>query len=285
VQRNSIVLGNCIDAMKAQRQKSVKLLFADPPFNIGLKYDGYHDSLAYDKYVEFSEQWVGAAVDLLTDDGSIYVAIGDEYAAELNIILKRAGLYQRNWIVWSYTFGQQVKTKWARCHTHILYFTKHKDNFTFNRSDVLVPSARQTKYNDKRASSGGKTPDDTWTVHVPQGDAKIDPWELRVWPEDFEIWEMSRVCGTFKERIKDADGSSHPCQMPLDVLRRIVKASSNPGDLVADPFSGTGTTPYAAQELGRDFFACEQSPKYYGITAERLGLVDHNGVAVKPQAA
>ncbi|MCW7071994.1 MAG: site-specific DNA-methyltransferase [Methanophagales archaeon] len=112
--------------MKTLPNKSVDLVFADPPFNIGLKYDVYNDNLSYEKYYNWSEEWVKEACRLLKNRGAIYVAIGDEFAAELNIILKRRGFYFRNWIVWHYTFGQNQRKKFTRAHTHIFYFTKDK---------------------------------------------------------------------------------------------------------------------------------------------------------------
>ena len=102
----------------------------------------------------------------LKPTGSFYLAIGDEYAADLCVIARRKiGFHLRNWIIWHYTFGQQTKKKFAKSHTHILYFTKRSRNgmnFTFNADAVRVASARQTTYGDARANPKGKLPDDTW---------------------------------------------------------------------------------------------------------------------------
>ena len=106
-------------------------MFADPPFNIGLGYENYSDRLTADQYQAWTEEWVAEAHRLCSETGSIYVAIGDEYAAELNIILKRARFVFRNWLVWHYGFGQNQRQKDCRCKTHIFYFTK-SGNFTFN---------------------------------------------------------------------------------------------------------------------------------------------------------
>ena len=129
-----------------------------------------------------------------------------------------------------------------------------------------MPSTRQLIYKDKRAKGGGKTPDDVWPVYADAGGL---PHDLAVYPQDWEMWSDSRLCGTFKERLIKPDGSAHPCQMPLSILRRIVRASLNPGDLVLDPFSGTGTTA-AATALGRRFCAIDQSAEYCAIGAERV---------------
>lgn len=144
----------------------------------------------------------------------------------------------RNWIIWYYTFGQAQKKKFSRAHTHILYFTKSPNDFTFNSQAIRVRSVRQ-EIGDKRANPKGKIPDDVWTI--------------------------SRVAGTFNERVKD-----FPCQMPIKLVERVVNTSSNPGDIVLDPFSGTGTTPFVAKQLKRKYVAIEISPKYKQISEARL---------------
>jgi len=236
---NMVYLGDCVEIMRRLPDKSVDLIFADPPFNIGIKYDVHNDNMPYEEYYKWSEKWIKEAFRLLKDNGTIYVAIGDEFAAEINLILKRTGFNFRNWIIWYYTFGQNQRKKFNRAHTHILYFTKDKANFKFNDKDIRVPSARQLIYNDKRANPIGKIPDD--------------------------VWQFSRVCGTFKERIE-----KHPCQMPEDLLELVIKASSNEGDLVLDPFGGTGTTAVVAKKLKRNFITIEISKDYHNIILKRL---------------
>ena len=236
---NKVYLGDCISIMQHLPEKSVDLVFADPPFNIGLKYDNYNDNLSYQDYYEWSERWIKETHRILKNSGSIYIAIGDEFVAELNIILKKTGFYFRNWIIWYYTFGQSQRKKFNRAHTPILYFTKDKENFKFNADEIRVPSARQLKYKDRRANPKGKVPDD--------------------------VWEISRLCGTFKERIGD-----HPCQMPENLLERIIKASSNEGDLVLDPFGGTGTTAAVSKKLNRNYVTMDTSKIYYEVITKRL---------------
>ncbi len=251
---NKIYLGDCIEIMKGLPDNSIDLIFADPPFNIGIKYDVHNDNMPYEEYFKWSEKWIGEAYRLLKNNGTIYVAIGDEFAAEINIILKKTGFYFRNWIIWYYTFGQNQRKKFNRAHTHILYFTKDKELFTFNDKDIRVPSARQLVYKDRRANPIGKIPDD--------------------------VWEFSRICGTFKERI-----GKHPCQMPENLLELIIKASSNQGDIVLDPFGGTGTTAAVAKKLGRNFITIEISKEYHNIISQRLngniGEIKNNS-KVKP---
>jgi SAM-dependent methyltransferase len=180
---------------------------------------------------------------VLKPNGSFYVAIGDEFAAEVRTIGRELGLHLRNWIVWYYTFGQSTKAKFARSHTHIFYFVMDSELFTFNDVQLRVPSARHTEYSDKRANPMGKLPDDVW-------------------------FEFPRVCGTYKERQ-----GWHGCQMPEALLMRIVRASSNPGDLVLDPFSGSGTTLVAAARLRRRYLGVDISREYVAQAKRRLKQV------------
>ena len=236
---NKVYLGDCINIMGEFSSESIDLIFADPPFNIGIKYDNYSDNKSYDNYYEWSEKWIKETLRILKPYGSIYIAIGDEFAAEINIILKKTGYHFRNWIIWYYTFGQNQKKKFNRSHTHILYFTKHKENFTFNADEIRIPSARQLIYNDKRANPKGKIPDD--------------------------VWQFSRICGTFKERVGE-----HPCQMPEILIERIIRTSSSKGDIVLDPFGGTGTTAMVAKKLKRDYITIDMSEKYVEVIQKRL---------------
>ena len=118
---DEISLGDCISIMKTIPSGKIDLIFADPPYNIGIKYDTYNDKMPYEEYLEWSEQWLKECARLLSDNGSIYVAINDDYAAELTLIMKKLGLHMRNWIIWYYTFGQAMSKKFSRSHTCLLY--------------------------------------------------------------------------------------------------------------------------------------------------------------------
>lgn len=225
------------------------LIFADPPFNIGYKYDKYYDKVKNKNYIAWTKEWMGVCKKVLKSAGSFYIAIGDEYAANVKTIADELGLFMRNWIIWHYTFGQQTKKKFARAHTHIFYFVNDKKNFTFNEHTVRVPSDRQLIYNDRRANPAGKMPDDVWNGYP-------------------------RVCGTFKERAE-----WHPCQMPENLLKRIIAVSTKAGDCVLDPFSGSGTTLAAAKQLGRNYVGVEISKKYVENAKKRLAQLEkqHGG--------
>ncbi len=237
---NKIICGDCIEVLSKIDEPFADLIFADPPFNIGYKYDKYYDKVKSKNYVAWTKEWMSACKKVLKPHGSFYIAIGDEYAANIKIIADELGLFMRNWLIWHYTFGQQTKNKFARAHTHIFYLVKDNNNFTFNDHAVRLPSERQLIYNDKRANPIGKMPNDVWT-------------------------EYSRVCGTFKERT-----GWHPCQMPESLLKRIISVSSKADDCVLDPFSGSGTTAAAAYQLGRNYVGIDISPQYVEKANERL---------------
>jgi site-specific DNA-methyltransferase (adenine-specific) len=155
----------------------------------------------------------------------------------------------------------------------LFHFVKDENNFTFNSEDpqVRVPSARALVYADKRANPAGRLPDDTWIVRP----AADDSWVLRPQdlPEGFQptddTWYYARVAGTFKERQ-----GFHGCQMPEQLLGRIIRVSSNPSDIVLDPFAGSGTTLAVAKKLGRRWVGCELSEEYTRAATERLNAIE-----------
>ena len=199
---------------------------------------------------------------MLKPTGTFWLAIGDEYAAELKLIFHRElGLTLRSWVIWYYTFGVNCTRKFSRSHAHLFYFVKDPKRFTFNDEAIRVPSARQLVYADARANPAGRLPDDTWILRpqdVPDGFAA-----------DEDTWYFPRVCGTFKERA-----GWHGCQMPEQLLGRIIRACTDPGDVVLDPFAGSGTTLVVAKKLGRRYLGFELSPEYAARIAARLDATE-----------
>lgn len=259
---SGLTTGDCIAQMEQLPEGSIDLAFADPPFNIGYKYDVYDDRRTVDEYLTWSEAWMAQVHRVLKPTGAFWLAIGDEFAAELKVLATRTlGFHCRNWVVWYYTFGVHCKSKFTRSHAHIFYFTKDAKKFTFNDMEIRVPSARMLVYGDKRANPKGRVPDDTWILR-PQ-DA----------PESFsseeDTWYFPRVAGTFKERA-----GFHGCQMPEQLLGRIIKSCSNEGEIVMDPFAGSGSTLITAKKLGRKFLGYELSEDYAQQVQKRLDKVN-----------
>ncbi len=263
VAENTIHCLDCVEGLQQLPAGSVDLAFADPPFNIGYKYDVYQDRLGYQKYLDFSRKWMAGVAHALKPDGTFWLAIGDEYAAELKLIAQNElGFICRSWVVWYYTFGVNCKYKFTRSHAHLFYFVRDAKAFTFNHDDpaLRVPSARQLVYADRRANSKGRLPDDTWILRPQDIPESFAP--------DEDTWYIPRVAGTFQER-----SGFHGCQMPEQLLGRIIRACSREGELVLDPFGGSGTTLAVAKKLQRRWLGFEISPNYVEQIQGRLSMI------------
>jgi DNA modification methylase len=242
----TITTGDCIDQLAAIPPGTVDLVVADPPYNIGIDYgDGERaDRLRPERYVEWTRAWIDAAATALAPNGSLWIVCGQEYAAHHDLAIQAAGLTMRNRVTWYESFGVNCRNKFSRTSRPIFYAVKHPRQFTFNAAAVRVPSARATKYRDKRAAPGGKIMDD--------------------------VWGIPRVCGTFRERL---DG--FPTQLPMALVERIVLCSSDPGHLVVDPFAGSGTTGVVCIEHGRRFLGFELRDEFARAARRRLEQTAH----------
>ncbi len=257
---NKLYNEDCLAGLKKIPDGVIDLAFADPPFNIGYDYDEYHDKRESEEYLDWCERWMGETVRALKPDGTLWLAIGDEYAAELKLTLQnKFGMTCRSWIIWYYTFGVNCVANFSRSHTHLFYMVKDAERFTFNvdSTALRVPSARMLVYGDRRANPKGRLPDNTWVLRPQDAPNSFLP--------DHDTWYFNRVCGTFKERE-----GWHGCQMPERLLGRIIDACSRPDDLVFDPFGGSGTTLAVAKKLGRKYLGFELSKEYAARIKSRL---------------
>lgn len=258
---NHLQCGDCNKILRSLDPGWAHLVVADPPYNIGFEYDLYDDRRAANEYLDWTREWIASCVYAMQPNGSMWIAIGDEYVAEVKQIAEAAGLRLRNWVIWYYTFGVHCVTKFSRSHTHLLYFVRDPEDFCFNADAVRVPSARQLVYNDKRANTTGRVPDNTWVLR-PQdvADGGFLPHH--------SIWYFPRVAGTFKERAR-----FHGCQLPEQLLGRIIRCCTAQNENVLDPFAGTGSTLVVAKKLGRNFFGCELSPEYRAHAEDRINAI------------
>ncbi len=215
----------------------VDLIFADPPFNWQVKYDEWHDGLPREEYLRFTEEWLDACIEALAPTGSMWVNIPDDTAAEIVVHLKKRGLTMINWCVWHFRFGQNRMGSFIMSKVHALYFVKDPDARTWNADAILEPSDRATTYFDPRTHNKAEGPNG---MRVP-----MDVWYGKYW---------GRIQGNNKERR-----AKHENQLPEVYLERVIRACSNEGDLLLDPFTGSGTTPVVAHALKRRFLGTEYS--------------------------
>ncbi len=236
-----IRVGDCIAEMRKLDDKCARLIFCDPPYNIGIDYgDGEKmDRLTDEAYMAWCREWIGECVRLLTNDGSLWIVINDEYADYFGIALRDAGLTRRSWIKWYETFGVNCTRNFNRCSRHIFYAVKNPKDFAFNDEAVRRASARQQRYNDKRADPSGK-----------------------IWDN---VWCIPRLVENSHERIPQ-----FPTQLPLALVQPIVECASHPKDLVIDAFSGSGTTGVACIRGNRQFIGIERNSMFAEASINRL---------------
>ncbi len=226
---------------------SVDLIVADPPYNIGKDYGNNHDVQGFDEYLSLSRNWLGQARRVLKPTGTLYVFMGFRFISYLYDILDRElKMFFNTWIVWHYTQGMGKTKGFSPRHDDILMFTKSKD-FKFNLDSIRVPQ----KYYRDRNNMRGANPGD--------------------------VWEFSHVHYCNENR------QDHPTQKPEGIIERMVLASSDEGDLVVDPFSGSGTTLRVCQQLNRRAIGIEVNPDYVNMTKDRLGATFTGFDSVDPR--
>ncbi|WP_192485269.1 MULTISPECIES: DNA-methyltransferase [Cysteiniphilum] len=229
-----IKCGDAISLLKDLPDNSINLIVADPPYNLGKDYGNNHDLKGFDDYLEFTRQWTSEAKRVLKDDGSMYVFMGVRFISYLYDILDREQeLFFNNWLVWHYTQGLGKTKGFSPRHDDVLVFNKTK-NFKFNLDDVRVPQ----KYYRARNNMRGANPGD--------------------------VWKFSHV------HYSNPNRQNHPTQKPEGLIERMILASSDKGDVVLDPFSGSGTTLRVCQQLERKGVGFELNPEYVEMTKARL---------------
>ena len=229
------------------------LVFMDPPFNFGVDYgSGIDDRKEEDVFRTWMNCVCEHAKSCLTPNGSMWLNVPDEMAADIDHhCVRELGMRRINWCIWHYRFGFYNRDRFTRCKSHALWYGR-SDSVIFNGDDVLVESVRE-QMGDERAEFGGRVPMDVWGFE--------------------KYW--GRVQGNSKERRPN-----HPNQLPEVYLERIIRACSNRGSLVVDPFVGSGTTAVVASALGRRFLGGDLSPDNARSAAQR---VSEGCVRIKPE--
>ena len=234
----------------------VDLVFADPPFNWEVPYDGWEDNMPRAEFERFTFDWLDACIQSLSPSGSIWVSIPDDTVAEVVLHLKRRGLTMINWCIWHFRFGQCRDGSFIMSKVHALYFVKDPDSRTWNANAILEQSDRASIYNDKRTLNK----ETHKGMRVP-----MDVWYGKYW---------GRIQGNNKERRQ-----GHHNQNPEVYLERIILACSNEGDLVLDPFAGSGTTSTVARAHNRRSIGVEHSEVNAESAWERIieiGMIRKN---------
>lgn len=256
-ERGEIWLGDSIEWLRSLGTASVDLVFADPPYNIKkAEWDTFESQ---QEYVSWSVRWIEQAARVLKPEGTLYVCGFSEILADLRLPASRFFKGCR-WLVWHYKNKANLGDDWGRSHESILHFRKSRD-FTFNVDDVRIPYGEHTlKYPahpQAETSQYGKAAnkDRIWHPH-PRG-AK---------PKD--VLEIPTTCNGMHEK------TPHPTQKPEELLRKIVLASSSAGDVIVDPFLGSGTTAVVAEQLKRQWKGCDLSAEFCQYASERIELVE-----------
>lgn len=235
---------------------SVQLVFADPPFNIGVKYDTHDDNMTPEQYLEFIDRWVRRADRALRPGGYMVICSPPEWSYEYESMMRFCGLKFHERVIWHRTFGAQSQTggSLSKAYTDLLIYGKPlyaKSNLGQTHWDrYRVPSERLIKYGDKRADPNGKVPGCVWVI--PDN------------PES-DVWKVSMICGTYNERVGWCK-----CQQPIELVARAIIGLSDPGDLVFDPFAGAGTTAVAAYLLARNSISFDIDAGYIDKCWDRL---------------
>lgn len=244
-----VIEGNCTEVIWGLGK--FDFIFADPPFNIGQKYDDYSDTLAPSQYVVFTRKWIEECWEALKPFGVIALHGTDTLALAYHEVAFKLGMERIAWINWCYDFGQCKRSNWIDARCHCMIFAKNPGHYTWNPDDVLIESAR-VKYGDKR-------------IHLSERGGKRLPGT--VWGAFADTTEpgWGRVQGNSKERRQD-----HPNQLPELYLKRLILAYTNKGDHILDPFGGSGTTAVVAQALGRSCTTIDVSPSNCKSIRQRL---------------
>ncbi len=243
---NKIVKGDCLEIMRSIPDESVDITFADPPFNLNKKYNGYKDNKGDPAYLDWCKQWISEMVRITKSTGSIFVHNIPKWLTYYAHFLNEMA-YFKHWLAWDAPSGPMGKSL-QPSHYGILYYVKNlKENKFY---EIRYPHKRCRKCGYLLKDYGGKKD----MLHL-FGPLVSDSW-------------------TDIHRIKhNKYRDEHPCQLPIHLLERLILMSTDENDLVLDPFVGTGTSAIAAKKLGRRFIGIDIDDAYVNITKEKLGNI------------
>ena len=246
---HTLLRGDALKILKSLPDKSINLIFVDPPYNIGKNFNGYKDKWETDeKYLEWCYEWIDLCIQKLKDNGAIYLMGATQFIPYLDIFLKKK-MHILSRIVWHYdSSGVQAKKFFGSLYEPILFAVKDKDDYTFNAENILV----EAKTGAKR-----KLIDYRKAVPTVYNSKKVPG----------NVWYFPRV------RFRMEEYEEHPSQKPEVLLHRIITASSKEGDTILDPFSGTFTTSAMAMKLNRKSIGIELDEDYFNNGIKRLNKI------------
>lgn len=246
-EKNKIIHGDALTELKKLPAESVDLIFADPPYNIGKDFDGLVESWDEGEFLHWLFECVDECHRVLKKHGTMYIMNSTENMPYIDIKCRKI-FHIKSRLVWSYdSSGVQAKKYFGSMYEPILMMVKDQKKYTFNSKDILV-----------EAKTGSKRALIDYRKNPPQ------PYSTQKVPGN--VWDFPRV------RFLMEEYENHPTQKPTSLLRRIILASSNPGDVVLDPFSGSFTTGDVAKSLDRRFIGIEINEEYVKMGIRRLGI-------------
>lgn len=245
----AIYCRDCIEGMRNLPTNLINLTVTSPPYNIGKEYESLIET---SDYINWCVEWMKEVHRITADNGTFWLNVG--YFEVTNkglavpipyLLWDKTDFYLLQEVVWNYAAGVACKTRYSPRNEKLLWYVKNQKEYTFNLDDVRDPNVKypnQKKNGKLKCNPLGKNPSDVWQI------AKVTSGENRA----------------SKER------TPHPAQFPTEMIERIIKSSSNHGDLVLDPFMGSGSTAVAAIENGRNVIGFELEEKYVRIAQERI---------------
>ncbi|MBU0760332.1 MAG: DNA methyltransferase [Nanoarchaeota archaeon] len=247
-EEHKIIHGDCLKELPKIPDNSIDLVITDPPFNIGKKYNSYADTKTKEDYIKWCESWLSECARVLKDGGALYLFNYPENNSYLMPFLDK-NLTFRRWMTWHYPCNTGMSpTNFTRSQHSILFYIKGKKASTFNKKDIAVPYKNPTDKRIKKLvseGSPGRTPYDVFHFNIVKNVSK--------------------------------DKTPHPCQIPVPLIETFVKASSNPGEIVLDPFGGSFSTAAAAKKHGRKSISIELDEGYVKIGESRLAGINPRG--------
>lgn len=265
---SSILNGDAFELLDQIPDESVKLVLSSPPYNIGKSYErGLFKS--QEDYRAWMKKFIAKLVKKVRPDGHICWQVGNHVSngqiEPLDYmfypLFAENGCRLRNRIIWRFNFGLHAQQRFSGRYETLLWFTK-TDEYEFNLDSVRVPQLYPGKRHSKKKGSKagqpsgnpmGKNPSDFWEFD-PEGAFITDP-----------VWNIPNVKANHPEKVE-----GHPCQFPSEVADRCILAMTSPGDLVLDPFVGTGTAVICAEGRGRKGLGMELDPNHARGAANRL---------------